>query len=64
MFVLNIHLVQKLTKCFCSILLNAYDTPTERAEWVTSDWANSSIGSGVRVMWASKMGVYIYTQRR
>jgi len=50
MFVLNIHLAQQLTKCFCSILLNAYGTPIERAERATSDQENSAIGSGVWVM--------------
>ena len=64
MFVLNIHLSQQLTKCFCPILLNAYDTPTEHAERATSDKADLAIGSGVRVMWASKTGVYIHTQWR
>ena len=64
MFVLNIHSAQQLTKCFCSILLNAYGTPSERAEQATSDRADSAIGSGAQVMCASKAGVYIHTQRR
>ena len=55
MFLLNIHLRQQLTKCcvflfFFSILLNAYDTPTERAERATSDRTDSAIGSKVWVM--------------
>jgi len=50
MFVLNIHLAQQLTKCFCSILLNAYDTSTERAKRATSDRVDLAIGFGVRVM--------------
>ena len=55
---LNIHLTQQLTKCcvfsfflfFCSILLNAYGTSTERAEQVTFDRADSTIGFEVLVM--------------
>jgi len=35
---------------FCSILLNAYDIPTERAERATFDWADLTIGFGVLVM--------------
>ena len=50
---LNIHLTQQLTKCcvfsFCSILLNAYNTHTERAKRVTFDQVDSTIGSGVLV---------------
>jgi len=49
-FVLNILSAQQLTKCFCSILLNAYDTLTKRVEQATSDRADLAIGSGVRVM--------------
>jgi len=38
----------------CSILLNAYGTPTERAEQATFDRADSTIGSGVLVVGVSK----------
>ena len=39
---------------FCSILLNAYSTPIECAKRVAFDRADSTIGSGVLVMWVSK----------
>ena len=69
MFLLNIHLRQQLTKCcvflfFFSILLNAYDTPVERAERATSDRTDSAIGSKVWVMWVSKMRVYIHAHQQ
>jgi len=45
MFVLNIHLVQQLTKRFCSILLNTYTD--KRVERATFNQEDSAIGSGV-----------------
>jgi len=58
----NIHLTQQLTKgcvfssvfLVCSILLNAYDTPTEHVERVTFDLEDLTIGPGVLVMRVSK----------
>ena len=50
MFVFNIHLAKQSVKCFCSILLNGYGTPTNHAECAIFNLADSTVSSGVQVM--------------